>query len=108
MAPQLFNHQAMLKSLFRFVGMMLLLCSLTLLFNMDAKQQSNYQNLRQGYMELNAHNYTAASKAFTDYLSSHNSTIYWWLVENINNSTYSRLTVYHALQECNSEIEKDE
>lgn len=37
----------------------------------------------------------------------HKSSLYWWLVENINDRMYSREDVYNALQKCNSEIENN-
>lgn len=77
------------------------------LFDMDEKQQSNYQNLRNAYVKLDKQNYTEASEVFTEYISSHDSSIYWWLVENINDESYSKEAVYQALQKCNNEIEKE-
>lgn len=41
-----------------------------------------------------------------EYLSSHDSSIYWWLVEKMNDESYSREAVFQALQRCNNEIEK--
>ena len=76
------------------------------LFEMDEKQQSNYQNLRNAYTKLDEHNFAEASKGFTEYLSAHNSSIYWWLVERINDESYSREAVFQALQKCNNEIEE--
>ena len=89
------------------IGILLVLFSLLFLFSMDERQQNNYQNLRDGYIKLNEHNFTDASKIFSDYLASHDSSLYWWLVENINDSMYFREDVYNALQKCNSEIENN-
>lgn len=54
------------------VGLMVFFFML-FLFDMDEKQQSNYQNLRNVYVKLNEHNYTEASEVFMEYLSSHDS-----------------------------------
>lgn len=87
------------------VGLMVFFFML-FLFDMDEKQQSNYPNLRNAYVKLNEHNYTEASEVFMEYLSSHDSSIYWWLVEKMNDESYSREAVFQALQRCNNEIEK--
>lgn len=76
------------------------------LFEMDEKQQDNYHNLRNAYTKLDEPNYAEASKGFTEYLSAHNSSVYWWLVERINDESYSREAVFQALQKCNNEIEE--
>lgn len=73
---------------------------------MDEKQQGNYHNLRNAYTKLDEHNYAEASNGFTEYLSAHNSSVYWWLVERINDESYSREAVFRALQKCNNEIEE--
>lgn len=87
------------------VGLMVFFFVMFLL-DMDERQQSNYQNLRNAYMKLEEHDYTEASKGFTEYLSAYNSSVYWWLVEKINDESYSREAVFQVLQKCNNEIEK--
>lgn len=74
------------------------------LFKMDEKQQSNYQSLRNAYVKFDEQNYIEASELFMEYLSFHDSSTYWWLVEKINDESYSREAVLQALQKCNNEI----
>lgn len=95
------------KMLVWVIGVLMVFFFMLFLFDMDERQQSNYQNLRNAYVKLDEQNYTEASGVFMEYLSSHDSSIYWWLVENINDESYSREAVFQALQKCNNEIEKE-
>ena len=72
---------------------------MTGLFIADNSQQERFATLRYGYSCMNQGQYGEAIPAFENYLNV-DSDIYWYLIELINDKSYSRENVIECLEKC--------
>ena len=69
------------------------------IFVADGWQQRRFATVKSGYEYMKTEQYSEAVIAFEDYLDV-NLSAYWFLVECVNDESYSRQGVSYALQEC--------
>lgn len=72
---------------------------LSVIFIADGWQQRRFATVKSGYEYMESEQYDEAIAAFEDYLDV-NLSAYWFLVECVNDESYSRQGVSSALQEC--------
>ena len=74
---------------------MVLLC----IFSADIWQHKRFATLQHGYSCMEQRQYDEAIVDFEEYLDI-DSVIYWYLIEHINDKSYSRKNVTACLKKC--------
>lgn len=77
-----------------------IMCALMVgIFFADDWQQRRFATLRHGYYCMEQCQYEEAITSFEQYLNVE-SVIYWYLMELVNDESYSRKNVSYCLEEC--------
>lgn len=86
------------------ICLFVIICLIAFIWQIDSKQQSNFNTLRKGYEYMEEEKYQNAIEIFSNYLSEHSSEAYWFFIDLLNgeNSIYSRSSVQQALDNCES------
>lgn len=73
-------------------------------FYADNIQQKRFDSLRQAYENVRNEEYSEAAEKFENYLNV-DSKIYWYLIDHVNDYSYSRQAVIDARNECIQKME---
>lgn len=92
------KSSASIKKKLIVVGMILLVMLIGVFFA-DDWQQRRVATLKYGYNCMEQCRYEETIVAFEEYLNM-DSDIYWYLLELINDESYSRKNVYDCLEKC--------